>query len=204
LADVNCLCGTGKMPVLREIFRDCGRSLVSYYKRSLPHWHPAGARLFLTWCLHGCFQQRSAGEAFHERDLDLDMARSGSVWLRNPAVAQCVVDTLQFGQQILRMYELHAYVIMPNHVHAVLLPLVSPAKLTKSVKWYSARRANEVLGRTGQPFWQAETYDRWVRDDGELARIIRYVERNPVRAGLVDRIEDWPWSSAAGATQAAV
>ena len=53
-----------------------------------------------------------------------------------------------------------------------------------------------ILGRTGQPFWQDESYDRWVRGPSELEKIVRYIERNPVSAGLVDSIENWRWSSA--------
>ena len=65
-----------------------------------------------------------------------------------------------------------------------------------SIKNYSARQANAILGRTGQPFWQDESYDHWVRSPEELEKIVRYIEKNPVAAGLVDRVEDWRWSSA--------
>jgi hypothetical protein len=54
-----------------------------------------------------------------------------------------------------------------------------------------------LLGRTGQPFWQAESYDHSVRDDRESNRIKGYIENNPVKAGLVASAEDYPWSSAA-------
>ena len=63
-------------------------------------------------------------------------------------------------------------------------------KLMKSIKGYSAREANKILGRRGS-FWQAESYDHIVRDEDELERIIKYVIYNPVKAGLVDRWEDW-------------
>jgi hypothetical protein len=46
-------------------------------------------------------------------------------------------------------------------------------------------------------FWEDESFDHWVRDEAELVRIRTYIERNPVTAGLVERAEDWPWSSAA-------
>jgi type I restriction enzyme R subunit/putative DNA methylase len=60
----------------------------------------------------------------------------------------------------------------------------------------AARQANLILGRTGQPFWQDESYDHWVRTEAELEKIVRYIERNPVAAGLAAAVEDWPWSSA--------
>ena len=87
---------------------------------------------------------------------------------------------------------------MANHVHAVLLPLVPPAKLLQSIKGFSARAANKLLGRTGEPFWENESYDHWVRDGAEFARIVRYIENNPVRAGLASRPEEYRWSSAYG------
>ena len=64
-----------------------------------------------------------------------------------------------------------------------------------SLKSYTANRANEVLGRSGQ-FWQHESYDHWVRDTDELCRIAEYISLNPVKAGLVTRPEEWYFSSA--------
>ena len=54
-----------------------------------------------------------------------------------------------------------------------------------------------MLGRTGQPFWQAESYDHSVRDERESDRIKAYIENNPVKAGLVANAEDYPRSSVA-------
>jgi hypothetical protein len=53
-----------------------------------------------------------------------------------------------------------------------------------------------VLGRSGEPFWQKESYDHWVRDRAEFERIRDYIEANPVKAGLVATPQDFPWSSA--------
>ena len=92
-------------------------------------------------------------------------------------------------------YELRCYCIMPNHVHLVVeLPLQAPplAKTLQLMKGYSSREANRLLGLSGA-FWQAESYDHVVRP-GELDRIIRYVLENPVKAGLVDEWEKWPYS----------
>ena len=60
----------------------------------------------------------------------------------------------------------------------------------KSVKGISAREANKILNRKGS-FWQSESYDHIVRNEEELERIIKYVIYNPVKAGLVDKWEDW-------------
>jgi REP element-mobilizing transposase RayT len=85
---------------------------------------------------------------------------------------------------------------MPNHVHVLVDPLKAVSEVTRAVKSASAREANRVLGRSGMPFWQDESYDHWVRDAKEFNRIVRYIEWNPVDAGLASRIEDWAWSSA--------
>ena len=86
---------------------------------------------------------------------------------------------------------------MANHVHLLVRPRVSPSRFLQTLKGYTAREANRLLGRTGQPFWQAESYDHSVRDDRESDRIKAYIENNPVKAGLVANAEDYLWSSAA-------
>ena len=93
-------------------------------------------------------------------------------------------------------YELHAEVIMANHVHRHVSPLVNQSRYMQSLKGFTARQANQELGRTGQPFWQAESYDHWVRNRREWQRIRHYIENNPVRAGLAARAGDYRWSSA--------
>jgi REP element-mobilizing transposase RayT len=106
-------------------------------------------------------------------------------------------------------YDVLALVVMPSHFHWVFRPRdewvnAIPAnqryrspreQVMHSIKKWTSRRCNEVLGRTGV-FWQAESYDHWVRDADELVRIIQYVENNPVKAGLVKRSEDFVYSSA--------
>jgi REP element-mobilizing transposase RayT len=69
-------------------------------------------------------------------------------------------------------------------------------KITKSIKGFTAREANRILRRTGERFWQDESYDHWIRNENEWNRIVRYTELNPVAAGLVETPEQWPWSSA--------
>ena len=194
----SCLCGFGEMftafPTLPA---------VAYYKQNLPHWHPQGTVIFLSWRLHGTYTQYrcareaiTAGRAFAEMDREWDQAASGPKWLSDSRIAQIVKDALMFGERQLQFYQLIAYGIMPNHVHVVLSPRVPVPRLAKSIKGFTAREANKILGRTGESFWQDECYDRWVRGDRELQKVIRYVERDPVSAGFVDHIEAWPWSSA--------
>ena len=95
-----------------------------------------------------------------------------------------------------RKFRLDAFVVMPNHLHLLFYPFVDLPLVIRSLKGASARRANQVLGRTGQSLWQQEWFDHWVRDASEWERIVRYIERNPVRAGLANKPEDYRWSSA--------
>ena len=76
---------------------------------------------------------------------------------------------------------------MPNQTLSAIL---------QSRKRHTAREANRMLGRTGTAFWQPESYDHWVRDETEKARIRRYIRHNPVTARLCVAPEKWPWSSA--------
>ena len=86
---------------------------------------------------------------------------------------------------------------MPNHVHAVVMPLDERqlGSIVQAWKSFTAKRANQILGRTG-PFWHKDYFDRFIRDDGHLERTIDYVENNPVKAGLASSIAEWRWSSA--------
>ncbi|MGH9505910.1 MAG: transposase [Terriglobales bacterium] len=182
-----------------------------FCRRLLPHWQPRGRPLFVTFRLFDrsggtgfslCTRRLqpagtplSAGERFLLRDRADDRASSGHKWLRDPAIAGIVRETI-LGAELRGFCRLHAWVIMPNNVHLLLTPEIAASELMQEIKGRSARGANAALGRTGQPFWQAESYDRWVRGAAEAARIRRYIERNPVAAGLVTRAEAWSWSSA--------
>ena len=178
---------------------------VSYYIRRLPHWHPAETALFVTWRLHGSLPRKleffvadpeKAGRQFLRWDRTLDAAAHGPKWLRDARVARLVVDALHFAETELNLLQLWAWVVMPNHVHVLWQPRAPMKRIMRSVKWFTARKANQILDRTGQPFWQDESYDHWVRNRQELTKIINYIEMNPVKAGLVQSPEDWPWSSA--------
>ena len=175
------------------------------YRRRLPHFHPDGEYLFVTWRLHGSLPvaqpdvvYATPGHAFAARDRTLALSR-GPLWLSDTRVARLVAETIRDGEREMRFYESQAWVIMPNHVHLLILPRVALPKITHWIKGRTARDANRLLCRRGQPFWQHESYDHWVRSQKELHRIARYIEENPVSAGLAATPDDWPWSSATSA-----
>jgi REP element-mobilizing transposase RayT len=137
---------------------------------------------------------------FAKWDSFLDNPQSGPMWLTETAVAPIIVNSLHHldGKQ----YDLDTYSMMSNHVHVVFTPLEEEngryfalPRIMHGLKGYTATEANKVLGRTGR-FWQEESYDHIVRDQAELNRIRRYVLYNPVKAGLVDDPEKWPWNYA--------
>jgi REP element-mobilizing transposase RayT len=173
------------------------------YRRKLPHFHPNGAHLFVTWRLAGSLPvsrpdviYATPGQAFAAEDRALANSR-GPTWLNNTRVASQVVEAIRSGESQRRFYDLWAWVVMPNHVHMLILPRVALAQITHWIKGTTAREANLLLGRTGEPFWQHESYDHWVRNEKEFQRVVAYIERNPVSAGLAAAPEDWRWSSAA-------
>lgn len=107
-----------------------------------------------------------------------------------------MIAALKKGET-LGMFQLHAYVVMANHVHVLLDPKLPIARITRMIKGSTAREANCILGRTGMRFWQEESFDHCIRNTPEWRRVRTYIERNPVAAGLVRKPEEWPWSSAA-------
>jgi len=172
-------------------------------RRRLPHQYIEGRWLFLTWHLHGSLPQGlypppsnlKGGQAFAWIDRRLDSARHGPTYLRHEEVARAVRNAL-WRDRDRGFFDLGPYVLMPNHVHVLLLPKIPPPKLLQSLKGSSAREANRLLGQSGQAFWQRESYDHWVRSEAEWERIAGYIENNPVHAGLAPRPEDYRWSSA--------
>ena len=177
----------------------------AYYQRNLPHWQPDGRAIFLTWRLHGSLPRsfvrqverlkEDPGKQFLAVDERLDAAATGPRWLSDPEIAAYVEYPIQRGSE-LGHYVLHAYVVMPNHVHTLLTPLTPLRRITGGIKGVSARDANATLGRTGKAFWQDESFDHWIRNVGQFERIRKYIEHNPVKAGLTKRPEDWRRSSA--------
>ncbi len=126
----------------------------------------------------------------------LDEERVGPAYMRMPRIAQVVIDSIRRGSP--SDYSLHDWVVMPNHVHLLLTPRLDPALGLRRLKGVAAREANQLLGLTGKPFWQAESYDHLVRSPKEFERIAAYILRNPVRAGLARSEEEYRWSSAFG------
>ena len=129
-------------------------------------------------------------------DAQLDGNFAGPVWLQQPAVAELVKCEIELLSEL--EINVLSYCIMPNHVHIVMqlpeVPAFSFGKLMQRLKGRTAYKANQILQRNGA-FWQHESYDHLVRGTRELERINAYVVMNPVKAGLVENWEEWPFKA---------
>jgi len=122
-------------------------------------------------------------------------AGKGMCYLRDERIAKVVQEALlHFDGERYRLLE---WCIMPNHVHALIetVPGYPLGSIVQSWKSFTAKEANRILGRTGD-FWMPDYFDRFIRDEMHLAAVREYIRKNPVKAGLAKRAEDWPWSSA--------
>jgi REP element-mobilizing transposase RayT len=96
-------------------------------------------------------------------------------------------------------YTLEQLVIMNDHCHCLLTPIdcsnsnTSLRSITHALKGYSARRIKNETKFNCPKVWQRESFDRIVRDKSEFERFFSYIQFNPVKAGLVKRIEDYKW-----------
>ncbi|MCH7903190.1 MAG: carbamoyl-phosphate synthase large subunit [Armatimonadetes bacterium] len=185
----------------------------------LPHWRSAGAIYVVSFRLDDALPQEVWDAWKEQRDrlmkerpegvrlpraaaLELKRLYSdnverlldagrGSCLLKQDSNASVVAEALRHfdGER----YKLHAYCVMPNHVHAILEPL-SLHKLEDilhSWKSFTAKQINKNEGRTGR-FWQPEYYDHLIRDEEDYSFQLEYVLSNPERSGL--KTWEWVWA----------
>jgi putative DNA methylase len=119
----------------------------------------------------------------------------GECLLARPELAAIVENALLHFHGT--RYRLHAWCIMPNHVHVLATPLhgFSLSSIVHSWKSFTAKAINAALGRSGA-VWFEEYFDRAIRDDAHFAAAQAYIEANPVKAGLCATPEAWVFSSA--------
>jgi menaquinone-specific isochorismate synthase len=185
--------------------------------RRLPHWEVESAVYFVTFRLADSLPKKALDKIrFTRRDIRATAAEmgrklsatelrrlknlsarrienaldagAGHCYLHEPTVAAIVADALaQFDGT---RYRLFAWCVMPNHVHVVFQTAAGHTLegILHSWKSYSSKRANEILGRSGE-FWQHEYYDHLIRNMNEFERAVDYVLENPMRANL----KEWPW-----------
>lgn len=184
-------------------------SEVNTARRNLPHWTRSGAIYWVTFRLADSLPQEKVAQVRAEREewiiqhpqpWDVELRREyatrftkrvqawldtgyGSCALREPMIRQHVSQCLlRFDGERLK---LHAAVVMPNHVHAIIEPSRANvlSTLLKGIKGASARQVNQALGRSGV-LWMDESYDRIVRSEKEYVYFLRYIQENPAKARL--------------------
>ncbi|MBL9135952.1 MAG: transposase [Verrucomicrobiales bacterium] len=185
-----------------------GFAFAGWHERGyLPHRDESGLTQFVTFHLADAYPAELRAEwsslLAGEKDPDrrrwlegcLDRGR-GSCWLGDDRVARIVEQALRFhhGQR----YELLAWVIMPNHVHALVrtgdVPL---GRIIGNWKRFTSREASRILMDRGQGgIWAPDYWDTYMRDSQHEQRVLRYIENNPAKARLVLDPRQWAWSSA--------
>jgi REP element-mobilizing transposase RayT len=126
----------------------------------------------------------------------------GACWLRRSDCARVVQDALlHFDGERYRMI---AWVVMPNHVHALFQTMEgwSMNAVVGSWKTFTANAIGRIVRQPNEPVphvWHPEFWDRFIRNESHLTAALAYIHNNPVKAGLVSHPEDWPWSSAGSA-----
>jgi putative DNA methylase len=176
-----------------------------YSSKYLPHFDSPGAQQYVTYRLAGSLpvERRGEWEAFMAIEDDLEKQRKleayldlghGVCHLRDPRIADLVQDNLWHQDGV--NYRLLAWVVMPNHIHALIEVWQMPlGKILQGWKGYTSKAANKILGCEGA-FWEDDYFDRYIRDEDHLRRVVRYIESNPVKAHLAQSAADWQWSSA--------
>ncbi|MDE2127904.1 MAG: transposase [Armatimonadetes bacterium] len=176
----------------------------------LPHFDGGAVAQFITYRLYGTvptslieqWKEAAAANPSGPRNLvarNIEAyadANCGSALLSDPALARIVeCGLLQYDAV---RYHLHAWVVMPNHIHALITPMpeVSLSTIIRAWKVASARSINAVLERSGS-IWAPDYFDRFIRDERHMASTIAYIDRNPVKAGLCCVPEEWPFGSCA-------
>jgi predicted solute-binding protein/REP element-mobilizing transposase RayT len=178
-------------------------------RRNLPHWEQEGATYFVTFRLADAVPAELAKQwrdelktwrKFHPEPWNPSTAAEyrrrflqpredwldqghGSCLLRDSKAAEVVAQALRFFEE--QRYCLDAFVVMPNHVHVVIKPLIGfhLFDIVRSWKTYTARQINKLLGRSGA-VWMQESFDRIIRDWDALVRCRAYVAKNPTKARL--------------------
>jgi|SRR5208337_740315 len=142
------------------------------YRRKLPHLQPDFKIFFITFS-------------------------TSRRWILSNLARDIVMETCLRGDG--HRFELHALVVMPDHVHLALTPrwdergTFSIPEIMQEIKSVSAHRINKETGHVGR-VWQEESFDRALRREEGLLPRIQYMLDNPVRAGLVSTPAEYRWT----------
>jgi putative transposase len=116
--------------------------------------------------------------------------------LQDGLLCDIFVESLERTRRSYR-FRVYGYVVMPEHVHLLVSEPVAEAlaKAIQALKISVSRRAMHYRKGCDDTFWQKRYYDHNVRTYESFVEKLRYIHRNPVKRGIVEKPEDWTWSS---------
>jgi REP element-mobilizing transposase RayT len=200
--------------------------ILEHHRRFLPHYQETQQIYSLTWRLEGelpqhillsikemqaamaelrikaprsaCFDlidnYRKCIERFDEQ---LGRHPAAGINLCSPDLAPIITQAFHFYES--NLYELHAYCVMPNHVHLLLKPCTDDldkrvllSNIVRRIKSYTAKQILKQ-GYGGRKVWRADYFDRFIRSEKDYANTVEYILYNPVKARLVDEYSDWDY-----------
>ena len=157
--------------MVSQTFQPVNQTALQIDRRNLPHWQLPGSTYFIT------FRLKSGLMSAEEREI--------------------VLDAIKYFHGI--RYLITSAVVMLDHIHMILKPCsfgseseLLLSKILQGIKGFTARRINKLRGIKGS-LWLDESYDRIVRDYDEYLEKWQYIRHNPVRAGLCEVPETYPW-----------
>jgi len=182
---------------------------ITTYHRHLPHWRQEGATYFVTFRLANALPQSKLDELKQWREhwershpaprsekaweaFAHEFTRKAEAWMdegygecvfRDPQLAGIMGGACVHFQN--QRCVTSCYVVMPNHCHVVVQPLgdYELEDILDSWKGYVGHMVNQQLRRHGT-LWQEESFDRIIRDEEHLFRVVQYIGNNPKKAGF--------------------
>jgi REP element-mobilizing transposase RayT len=158
--------------VLLQGFLPLAKPAKGEYRRNLPHLQAEDKPIYVTFCTY---------KRWHLPES-----------VRSMVIRHCLHD---HGIKL----HVHGIVVMPDHVHMIFTPLKDKegkafgfAEIMNGIKGASAHSVNKALHRKG-PVWQYESFDHVLRSDEKIREKVEYICQNPIRKGLVEKEDDYPW-----------
>jgi leucyl-tRNA synthetase len=206
---IKAVVGKGERGRPARFFSESSETTIIRHK--LPHWQQGETACFVTWRLDDSLpkekikQWETEREAwlnthplpwsdetekdYHQRFSDrldewLD-AGSGSCVLKRTEIREIVAQALRHFD--CERYNLHSFVVMPNHVHVLFSPVDGHQvpDILHSWKSFTSKQIGKITGEEGR-LWQPEYYDRLIRSDRHFNKVLEYVAGNPAKAKLAE------------------
>ncbi len=200
---------------------------IQEHRRFLPHYQEPGQIISLTWRLEGDLPQQirttlkelklqmvkmkaspkgaissdlyqKYSDTITRYDAQLGRHRSAGLDLSKPEIASIITTAFHFYDA--RLYDLHAFCVMPNHVHLLVRPLPQAngdfallSDIVCRIKSYTAKQiiASGIQTKT---VWRADYFDRFIRHQKDYYLAVEYILNNPLKAELAEKQRDWPFS----------